>query len=192
MGRSILLFALLTVTISCSQQNKIDHRPPENVMPVLGCWFWNDAVFQPEGYKPFIDVVSKHSPYNLLTTSIRAPGVEVTQKSVHARIKAAAQYAKSHGLPMVMDLDVRLARRAFEALYPDELQEMLLLEEVKLSPENSIDIVIKSHDLNDHYTHNTTNVMQRWIDFNGSYSLFPAAVRVGYNPTIILQELPSM
>ncbi len=37
--------------------------------------------------------------------------------------------------------------------------------------------------------HNTITVMQRWIDFNGSNSFFPAAVRVGYDPKVILEKL---
>lgn len=37
--------------------------------------------------------------------------------------------------------------------------------------------------------HNTIGVMQRWIDFNGSNSFFPAAVRVGYNSDTILAQL---
>ena len=37
--------------------------------------------------------------------------------------------------------------------------------------------------------HNTIELMQRWIDFNGSNSFFPAAVRVGYNPDTILSQL---
>ena len=37
--------------------------------------------------------------------------------------------------------------------------------------------------------HNTIDVMQRWIDFNGSNSFFPAAVRVGYNGNEILTQL---
>lgn len=37
--------------------------------------------------------------------------------------------------------------------------------------------------------HNTIDVMQRWIDFNGSNSFFPAAVRVAYNPDTILLQM---
>lgn len=37
--------------------------------------------------------------------------------------------------------------------------------------------------------HNTIDVMQRWIDLNGSNSFFPAAVRVGYDPDTILSYL---
>lgn len=36
---------------------------------------------------------------------------------------------------------------------------------------------------------NTIDVMQRWIDSNGSNSFFPAAVRVGYNPAVIWEQL---
>lgn len=36
---------------------------------------------------------------------------------------------------------------------------------------------------------NTIDVMQRWIDPNGSNSFFPAAVRIGYNPDTILSKL---
>ena len=37
--------------------------------------------------------------------------------------------------------------------------------------------------------HNTIDVMQRWIDFNGSNSFFPAAVRVGYAADTIITQL---
>jgi hypothetical protein len=36
---------------------------------------------------------------------------------------------------------------------------------------------------------NTVDVMQRWLDGNGSNSFFPAAVRVGYSPDVIMQQL---
>ncbi|MDR2172421.1 MAG: hypothetical protein LBP59_19930 [Planctomycetaceae bacterium] len=36
---------------------------------------------------------------------------------------------------------------------------------------------------------NTIDAKQRWIDLNGSNSFFPAAVRIGYSPEIILQQL---
>lgn len=37
--------------------------------------------------------------------------------------------------------------------------------------------------------HNTIEEMQRWSDYNGTNSFFPAAVRVGYNPDSILAHL---
>jgi len=36
---------------------------------------------------------------------------------------------------------------------------------------------------------NTLSVMNRWKDFNGANSFFPAAVRVGYDPVVILEKL---
>jgi alpha-L-fucosidase 2 len=36
---------------------------------------------------------------------------------------------------------------------------------------------------------NTIEVMGRWVDNNGSNSFFPAAVRVGYDPKVILAKL---
>ena len=36
---------------------------------------------------------------------------------------------------------------------------------------------------------NTIEVMGRWVDNNGSNSFFPAAVRVGYDPEVILKQL---
>jgi hypothetical protein len=132
------------------------HRLPGNVPPVLGCWFWQAEEFEPDGYRAAIDLFSEHSPYNLLTTSIRAPEVEVTDKQVHDQIKQAANYAHSKGLGIVMDLDVRLARRAFQEAYVDELQEMLRLREIDLIDSGTVEIAIRSEDLSDHYTHRTT------------------------------------
>lgn len=37
--------------------------------------------------------------------------------------------------------------------------------------------------------YNTIKVMQRWIDFNGSNSFFPAAARIGYDPDTILAKM---
>jgi hypothetical protein len=39
---------------------------------------------------------------------------------------------------------------------------------------------------------NTIRVLNRWIDNNGMSSIYPAAVRVGYDPAIILKELRGM
>jgi alpha-L-fucosidase 2 len=39
---------------------------------------------------------------------------------------------------------------------------------------------------------NTIDVMQRWRDYNGTNSFYPAAVRVGYDPNIILKEMRTL
>jgi hypothetical protein len=132
-------------------------RLPQNVLPVLGCWFWTEQEFQPGGYREFLDTVARHSAYNVLTTSVRVPLKEVTDDDVHAQIKEAAAYARRLGLRVVMDLDVRLARRAFQKAYPDELQEMLRLREFDLREAGEVAAAIASSDLGDHYTFRTTH-----------------------------------
>ena len=99
------------------------------MLPDVGCWFWTEAEFEPGGYRAFIDMVAAHSPYKLLTTSTRAPLVEVTDPSVRQQMTQAAAYARRRGIGIAMDLDVRLARVAFREAHPDELQEMLRLRE---------------------------------------------------------------
>ncbi len=132
-------------------------RLPNDVMPVQACWFWSEDEFKQDGYKEFINKATLHSPYNLLSASVRLFGRETTNDAVHNQIKLAAEYASTLGISMVADLDVRTARRTFESKYPDELQEMLLLKEVKILPTTNTEIVVASKDLNDHYTGNTTH-----------------------------------
>ncbi len=54
-------------------------------------------------------------------------------------------------------------------------------------PANAITLDSDSELLN--VAHNTIDEMQRWQDNNTSSSFFMAAIRVGYDPTIILNEL---
>ena len=176
------IFVLLLPVISQAQKKAPDVsqvsetadvsiRLPDHVMPVLGCWFWRGDEFNPQGYKRFIDKANIHSPYNILVQSTRAFEKEVTDDDVYRQIKLAAEYAMKKGIPMTVDLDVRLARRAFEAKYPDELQEMLILQEVEFSGKDTLETVVYSHKLIDHYTGNTTN----YISLQGSL------LRVYYN-----------
>jgi hypothetical protein len=119
--------------------------------PAIGCWFWCEEEFRPEGYKRFLDLCAKHSAFRLLTTSIRHP-VEVTESKVHDQIKAAALYARQHGMAIVMDLDVRLARQAFMEKHPGEMQEIVRFRELALSDKHEASITIESLRLGDHYT----------------------------------------
>ncbi len=171
---TICIFLLIPV-ISQAQQKypgastlaspgEVSIRLPDNVMPVLGCWFWREEQLEPSGYQKYLDRVSKHSPYNLLTTTFRISEKEITDPGFHNQIKLAAQYAMQKGIPLVVDLDVRLARRAFEEKYPDELQEMLILQEVGFSGIDTAETVVYSQDLTDHYTGRTTH----YIPLDGS------------------------
>lgn len=129
---------------------------PYRIPPVIGAWFWGEEQFEPNGYKYFIDQAAKYSCYNLLTTAIRIAGRDITDIDVHDQVKRATEYAKERGIKIAPDLDPRLACRKFEALYPDELQESLWLQETSLSEKTSVETIIRSIDLNDHMTGNRT------------------------------------
>ena len=126
------------------------------VPPALGCWFWSLEEFEPRGYEAFLDMVSRHARFDILTTSLRVPGHEMTEPQVHDQIKAAADYARRYGIALAMDLDVRMARREFQRRYPDELQEMLRLRTVELGEAGEATLTITSETLNDHQTGRTT------------------------------------
>src|SRR5690606_20007345 len=86
--------------------------------PSIGCWFWSQEEVQLDGFKRFVDLQKKYTPFTLLTTSLRYPG-ELTDPKLHDQIKAGAEYAKENGIGIVMDLDLRLAREQFRERYPD-------------------------------------------------------------------------
>ncbi len=162
----VLCCWMLSPTTVLSQQTDegASIRLPDHVMPVLGCWFWRGGEFDDNGYKDFIDKTTIHSPYDVLVQSTRAFEKEVTDDEVYNQLKQAAEYARQKGIKMTVDLDIRLARRAFQAKYPDELQEMLILHEVPFSVNDHVETVVYSQDLIDHYTGNTTN----YIPLSGS------------------------
>jgi hypothetical protein len=156
----LLLFSLSTVSVSEGRPQIRSLRvelpgQERNVIkeswPGIGCWFWTTRELAPDGYRDFIDKAEKHSAFGLLTTSIRA-NVEVTDPKVHDQIKLAAEYARAHDRAMVMDLDVRLARQAFQNEYPDELQEIVRLREVALVGVGEASLAIEPINLGDHYT----------------------------------------
>jgi hypothetical protein len=128
-----------------------DQNAIKTSWPGIGCWFWGAAEFKPDGYKPFLDLHSEGSRFQLLTTSIRHP-VEVTEPRVHDQIKAAAEYARSKGMKMVMDLDVRLARSAFQREHPREMQELVRLRETPLAGQGDVTLFVEPINLGDHYT----------------------------------------
>ncbi len=127
------------------------HNVIKTSWPGIGCWFWSAEEFTPDGYKRFIDLYVKHSSIKLLTTSIRY-NAEVTDPKVHDQIKAAAGYAREHDMAMVMDLDVRLARQAFQDKHPDELQEIVRLREATMTGSEETSITIEPINPGDHYT----------------------------------------
>ena len=142
----------IRVELPGQEQNAI-----KSSWPGISCWFMTAPDFEPDGFKRFIDLHSAHSGAGLLTTSIRH-NVEVTQPAVHDQIKRAAVYARDHGLGVVMDLDVRLARQAFMSKYPDEMQELVCLREIPLTSSGEVTLSIPSIELSDHYTPGASGV----------------------------------
>lgn len=161
----VLTAGLLLLTASTAQgqlefpvfkkttaQPSIPNQLPEEYMPVMGVWQWDDRVLQPDGYKGIIEDVSMNSPFNLLIPFLRFPDKEVVDKDIHKQIILAADWAIEHNIGLVPDLDLRSAKRAFKNKYPEELQEMLRLQEVKLAKKNTTEIIVSGiNNLNDHY-----------------------------------------
>lgn len=161
----IMVFAILLTAIASADEGVRSLRVPlagqefnaiGQSWPGIGCWFWHEDEFAPEGYKAFLDAYEKHTGFGLLTTSIRHP-VEVTAPEVHDQIKRAAVYAKEKGMGIVMDLDVRLARQAFRDAHPGELQELVRLRETALPVSGECELNIESIGFGDHYTFQATN-----------------------------------
>ena len=158
-GDSSLLAAVTLVLVAWTSSLAAERNPtrlPQGVLPTIGLWCFTDQEFQPGGYRDSLVILGRHANYNLLTTTILAPNREVTDKAVHDQIKEGALHARRLGMEIAMDLDVRLARAAFQKAHPDELQEMLRLREIALSDAGEAVVKIASEHLSDHYTFRAT------------------------------------
>ena len=162
----VVIVTLLTILVGCQNSNHAadpnaivrstrielpnqDSNIIKTSWPSIGCWFWFQEEFEGEGYKRFIDLHEKYSPFELLSTSLRYPG-DLTDPKVHDQIKAASLYARSKGIGLVMDLDIRLARDSFKEKYPDELQQIILLREFPLNKANTAALGVKAQGFDDH------------------------------------------
>ena len=152
--------------------------------PVIGAWFWHDQTLDPDGYKPFLDAAAAHVPYTLLSTSVRVSRGEITDPAIRAQAGRAVRYAKTLGLPIAFDLDLRLARRAFQARYPDELQEELVLQTLDQPTNGAAVVTFQGRDLGDHMTGNTvpylcltTRLVRVYSFVRGADGVDPASVR---------------
>jgi sugar/nucleoside kinase (ribokinase family) len=120
---------------------------PPNLPPEIYAWFWTAPEFEPGGAEKYLDQVASRTNYGMLTTSLRLPGREITDPSVHDRVKQAVQYAHQRGLRVAFDLDPRLARGAFERAHPDQMQWMLRVRRVEPG-----EVTIPALRLDDHMT----------------------------------------
>lgn len=124
--------------------------------PTLACWFWHEEEFEEEGYRPWIDLVAERSHYEILTTSLRVMGHELSDRESKEQIARAVDCAKARGIGIAMDLDVRLDRTHHRRQHPDEMQWMVRLRETVLDEFGQGEIRAESALLVDHYTHNAT------------------------------------
>ena len=141
---AVLPISCLAILVSSPAPAGPNCRLPEGVPPDIGAWFWESVEdFRPGECRAFLDLAADHSPFRLLTTSQRVPK-EITDADVHERFKEAAAYARRRGLALVLDLDVRLARAAFQKAYPDELQELLRIREADLAAAGETRVTVKT------------------------------------------------
>src|SRR6185312_6026823 len=131
---SVSLFAALKTTAQTTAPIRDKQRLPSDVLPEIYAWFWLENLeFQPAGYRTFVDLIASRSDFGLLTSSLRSPRRELTLPATHDQIKEGVEYARTKGIRVAMDLDVRLARMAFRKKYPNELQWQIRLRQIDCS-----------------------------------------------------------
>lgn len=158
-----------------------EHRLPAQLPPEIYAWFWTGETFQPGGASAFLDLVSRESNYNFLTTSLRTPARESVTREVHDHIRQAVLEAHRRGLRVAFDLDPRLARRAFEQAHPDQLQWML---RIRRYPVATREALIPATILEDHmtwpnaeYDRLSGKLMRAWLIHNGAVTRMGDGVR---------------
>ena len=115
--------------------------------PIIGAWFWTQNDLEPDGYKSFLDAAAA-APYTLLSTSCRR--AEVVEPRVHEQAARAVDYAAKSGFRIALELDIRLARQAFRAKYPDEQQEELVLQFIDFTDGKPVEVNFQGVDTRDH------------------------------------------
>lgn len=153
--RFVIAFAVFCAGLWAGAATLPQRRAGSSWPPVIGAWFWRDQTLEPEGYRPYLDAAATSSPYTLLSASLRVSKGEITDAPIHEQIGKAVNYANGLGFKIAFDLDIRLARRAFRARYPDELQEELVLKIVDLPTSGALKVAFEGRDLTDHMTGNT-------------------------------------
>lgn len=153
----------------------------EDWPPVIGAWFWSPSVLEPDGFKPFLDTAATNSPYTLLSTSCRQ--IEVVDPAMHDQVSKALRYAKPLGLEIALEVDIRLARQAFRAKHPEELQEELVLKMANFTMGGPADVVFQGSDSSDHmngslpkYECLTTRLVRVYSFVKGPDGIDPATV----------------
>lgn len=142
--RFLLLVTAAALALPVAAQN---HDGKD--LPVMGVWQWNQRSLLDDSYYGLIDRITDETPFDLLVNFMRFPNYEVSDAVPHDKMKQMSEYALKKGLRFAPDLDVRNARVAFMARYPDQLQQMLRMLEVEPGTPEAIFTPI---DLSDHYS----------------------------------------
>lgn len=151
-GCMVMVGMLMQMAAAGTTEGTVWNRLPPDIPPALGCWFWHAEDLADRHYRNYVDMIARHSGFTHLTTSLRIPQGELTDDFIHDSIADAAEYARAFGIGVVMDLDVRLAREAFQRAYPNELQEMLRIREAARAAEGDTVLSVAPERLSDHYT----------------------------------------
>ena len=177
--KTCILWSMSLCTGICFAEKRMC---PETAMPpVISAWFWSKEVLAPDGFKPFLDAAATQSPYTLLSTACRS--IEVVEPQMHAQAAKAVDYANTQGLKIALEVDIRLARQAFCAKYPDEQQEELVLTLIDLPKEGFAQAVFHGTDTRDHmngslppYTCLTTRLIRVYSFVKGPDGIDPATL----------------
>ncbi len=147
-SRFLLTGLLLTLSAHATTPAPGAGTPP----PALACYFVHEPDLEPAVHQAFLERAAAGGHFTHLTTSLRLAEGELTDASIHTAIRSITEHATAFGLGIVMDLDVRLAREAFQAAHPGELQEMLRLRELPRTPEAATQFAFTAEIPSDHYT----------------------------------------
>lgn len=115
----------------------------KKIVPSMATWHMDSAL---------IDLAATYSPFKVLV-NLRSLGRDrdLMNNEVHDQIKKRGEYAKERGISLVADLDIRLALPTFEARFPGELQQMLVVKEIVLKGNDTVRVSFASRNLQDHY-----------------------------------------
>lgn len=140
---SLFLFLLLLSENGFTQERNNQSFDNNPAVPSMATWHMDSST---------IDLAATYSPFSVLV-NLRSLGrdKDLMDNNVHDEIKKLAAYAKQRNVSLVADLDVRLALSTFEARYPDDLQQMLVVREIDLRKSNNLDVSFISRKLQDHY-----------------------------------------
>jgi hypothetical protein len=128
------------------------YRLPFWTYPEIYSTGWRLSDMKPQGYKPALNLIANHSPFNLVQEHMTGVGHEITDPAVHDQVKRGVAYAHQLGLRIFFDLDVRLARGTFLREHPDQQQWMLRVRPFQLSRLNATHIEIDPAAERDHMT----------------------------------------